>query len=110
MSFPLRMDLCHGQWPQPVRLSSTRRYSPQEIRAMCKQVLGPFWLRVEGKLIPVHGEGCLRLACEVSAAHHDWVAYNVPEDDGFIEDMAERERLVQAHMEDPSTSEEDGQE
>jgi hypothetical protein len=101
------MELCHGQWAQPVRLSSTRRYTPQEIRGMCKRVLGPFWLRVEGKLIQVHGEECMRLACEVSAAYHDWVAYNVPEDDGFCEDMAERERRVQARMEEPSSSDDD---
>ena len=74
---------------------------------MCKRVLGPFWLRVEGRLIQVHGEACLRLACEVSAAYHDWLAYNVPEEDGFIEDMAEREAKIQRHMEEPSSSEDE---
>lgn len=100
------MELCHGWWAQPVRLSSTQRYTPEEIRAKCKRVLGPFWLRVEGKLIQVHG-GELRLACEVSAAYHDWVAYNAPPDDGFCEDMAEREERVRLHMEEPSSSEEE---
>ena len=101
------MELCHGAWHQPVRLSSTRRYTPEEVRAKCKRVLGPFWLRVESKLIPVHGEACLRLACEVSAAYHDWVAYNALEDDGFCADMAKREAQIQAHMEEPSSSEDE---
>lgn len=55
---------------------------------------GPFWLRVEGTLIPVENEAALELACKVSAAYHDWVAYNVPEDDGFQEDMEEREQKI----------------
>lgn len=101
------MELCHSWWAQPIRMSSTRRYSPQEVRALCKRVLGPYWLRVEGRLIQVHGEACLRLACEVSAAYHDWLAYNVPEEDGFIEDMAEREARIQQHMEEPSSSEDE---
>ena len=100
------MELCHSWHPRPIRLSSTRRYSPQEVRGLCKRVLGPFWLRVEGRLIQVHGEACLRLACEVSAAYHDWLAYNVPEGDGFTEDMAEREAKIQRHMEEPSSEDE----
>jgi hypothetical protein len=101
------MELCHSWWALPVRLSSTRRYSPYEVRELCKKVTGPFWLRVEGKLIQVHGEECLRLACQVSAAYHDWLAYNAPEDDGFAEDMAEREVKIQEHMEEPSSSEDE---
>ena len=61
-----KMELCHSWWAVPVRLSSTRRYSPYEVRELCKKVTGPFWLRVEGKLIQVHGEECMRLACQVS--------------------------------------------
>jgi hypothetical protein len=101
------MELCHSWRALPVRLSSTRRYSPYEVRELCKKVTGPFWLRVEGKLIQVHGEECLRLACQVSAAYHDWLAYNAPEDDGFAEDMAEREVKIQEHMEEPSSSEDE---
>ena len=51
-------------------------------------------MRVEGKLIPLEGEMALQLACKVSAAYHDWVAYNAPEDDGFHEDMEEREQKI----------------
>jgi hypothetical protein len=61
-----KMELCHSWWALPVWLSSTRRYSPYEVRELCKKVTGPFWLRVEGKLIQVHGEECMRLACQVS--------------------------------------------
>jgi hypothetical protein len=61
------MELCHSWSAIPIRLSSTRRYNPYEVRALCKQATGPYWLRVEGKPIQVHGEECLRLACQVSA-------------------------------------------
>ena len=73
------------------------------IRALCKQVLPPFWLHVEGKHIPVVGEPCLQLACQVSAAYHDWLAYNVPEDDGFGRDMLEREQRIEGHMLEPGS-------
>ena len=101
------MELCHSWDKRPIELSATRRYTAEEIRAKCKRVSPPFWLRVEGKLIQVHGEECLRLACQVSAAYHDWLAYNAPEDDGFAEDMAEREVKIQEHMEEPSSSEDE---
>lgn len=65
---------------------------------MCRRVCGPFWLRVESQLIPVHGEDCLRLACEVSSAYHDWLAYNAPDNDGFSEDFEAREELIIAQM------------
>jgi hypothetical protein len=45
------------------------------------------------------------LACEVSAAYHDWLAYNAPQDDGFAEDMAQREEKTRLHMEEPSSEE-----
>ncbi len=86
------MELCHSYQHRPIPLRSTRRYSDDEIRILCNRVTGPFWLWVEGKLIPLEGEMALQLACKVSAAYHDWVAYNAPEDDGFQEDMEEREK------------------
>lgn len=94
------MELCHSWNKWPIELSATRRYTAEEIRAKCKRVSPPFWLRVEGKLIQVHGEECLALACEVSAAYHDWLAYNAMEDDGFARDMAAREERVRQHMTD----------
>ena len=101
------MELCHSWSVRPIRMSSTRRYTPDEVRGMCKRVSGPVWLRVEGTLIQVHGEACLQLACAVSSAYHDWLAFNAPEDDGFAEDMAEREERVQQHMDEPSSSEDE---
>jgi hypothetical protein len=47
------------------------------------------------------------VVCQVSAAYHDWLAYNAPEDDGFAEDMAKREVKIQEHMEEPSSSEDE---
>jgi len=103
------MELCHGWDARPFRLWSTRRYREDEIRQMCSRVCGPFWLRVEGQLIRVHGEAALGLACGVSAAYHDWIAYNVPEDDGFQKDMAMRELKVEQHMLEPPSSDEESQ-
>jgi hypothetical protein len=94
-------ELCHSYGHRNLPLSATRRYQWEEVRAMCKRVSPPFWLRVEGRLIPIQNEGELRMACKVSAAYHDWVAYNALEDDGFSEDMAEREARIAAEMEEP---------
>ena len=99
------MELCYS-WSQiPLRLSATTRYSAWEIREKCRHVTPPFWLRVEGQTIPVSNEACLQLACRVSSAYHDWLAYNAPEDDGFLQDMHAREMKIQAHMEEPSSEE-----
>lgn len=72
------MELCHSYQHIPIPLSATRKYHPEQIKDMCKRVTGPFWLRIEGKLIPLDGDACMTLACQVSAAYHDWVAYNAP--------------------------------
>ena len=105
------MELCHSWSKRPIKLSATRRYTPEEVREKCKRASAPYWLRVEGKLIQVHGEACLQLACQVSAAYHDWLAFNAAEDDGFGKDMAAREERVRQHMEEaPSEdSEYDGE-
>lgn len=101
------MELCHSWDKRPIELSATRRYTAEEIRAKCKRVSPPFWLRVEGKLIQVHWEECLALACEVSAAYHDWLAYNAQEDDGFCKDMEAREERVRQRMEEPPSENSD---
>jgi hypothetical protein len=93
------VELCHGWGHIPLKMSSTKRYTPEQLREMCKRVLGPFWLRVEGKLIAINdGEQCLMLACHACSAYHDWVAYNAPLDDGFESDMAEREEYIKASL------------
>jgi hypothetical protein len=91
-------ELCHGWSHRTIPLSSTRKYTPEQLRGMCKRVSGPFWLRVENKLIPLCGEECLQLACKVSSAYHDWVSYDAPEEDGFAQDMEEREARISAWM------------
>lgn len=99
------VELCHGWGHRQLNLSSTKRYTPESIREMCKRVSGPFWLRVEGKLIAINDiESSLVLACQACSAYHDWVAYNAPEDDGFESDMAEREEYIRARLEDPNFS------
>ena len=70
---------------------------------MCRRTLGPFFLRIQGQSIKVYGEECLMLACQVSAAYHDWLAYNAPLDDGFEQDMEEREAYFKARWEEPIT-------
>jgi hypothetical protein len=74
---------------------------------MCRRRSGPFWLRVENKLVPIVNEDCLNFACEVSAAYHDWVSYNAPEDDGFVQDMAQREERVMQHLMEPDSEDSD---
>jgi hypothetical protein len=98
----MTMEICHAYTHRPIRLSATRRYTWDQVRAMCKRVSGPFSLNVEDKFIPIPDESTLRFACQASAAYHDWVAYNVPEEDGFCEEMAEIERKVLDEMEDVS--------
>lgn len=95
---PMTLEICHTRTRTPVRLSATRRYTWDEVRAKCKQ--GPFSLKVEGKLIPILDESALLMACQASAAYHDWVAYNVPEEDGFSEEMAGIEDKILSEMED----------
>lgn len=93
-------ELCHSHWHMPIKLSATRRYQWEEIRDMCRRKVPPYSLRVEGKLIPITSESQLQLACMVSSAYHDWLAYNVPEEDGFSADMCERETRILAEMQD----------
>ena len=102
---PSHMELCHGWGHIPFRFPVSSRVTPEQIREQCTRVMSPFWLRVEQTLIPVVGEECLWLACQVSAAYHDWIAYNAPEDDGFEADMEARESRVALHMEEPSSEE-----
>jgi hypothetical protein len=97
------MELCYGGKHVPIALSATRRYTPEEIREMCRKVKGPFCLNVQSTPIMVYGEECMMLACHVCSAYHNWLAYNAPEDDGFEEDMANREALIQARWEEPIT-------
>jgi hypothetical protein len=102
------IELCHGWGHTPLRMSATRKYDPHQVRELCRRVCGPFWLRVESKLIPVDDEECLRLACQVSSAYHDWLAYNAPDDDGFSEDFAEREASIITRMEEEASNAADG--
>jgi hypothetical protein len=90
-----------------VVLSSTRRYYPEEIRNLCWRIVGPFWLQVGDTDIPLPDERSLLLACQICAAYHNDLAYNVHTNDNFERDMAEREAIVQARMEEPSSEEDD---
>jgi len=95
------MELVCGWAKQPIRLSATQRYHPGQLLAKCKRRVGPYWLRVEGcRLVPIPNEACLLFACQVSAAYHDCVAYNAPEDDGFAADMAAREQRIQQELDE----------
>lgn len=95
------MEICYGGKHIPIPLSSTRRYTPDQIRELCRKVLGPFYLKVQGSPIAIYGEECMVLACHACAAYHDWLAYNAPLDDGFEEDMAAREECMKQRWEEP---------
>jgi hypothetical protein len=101
------MHLCHSWDKRPIKLSPNKRYIPEEIRELCQKVTPPFWLHVENVDIAITGEDCLSLACQAAAAHHNWVAYDAPEEDGFSADMQRREAAIQRHMEEPSSDESD---
>lgn len=85
------VDIRHGLPHRRIPLQATRKYLPEEIMALCKGCTPPFYISVENTVIPITGDDCLMLACQISSAYHNWVAYNAPEDDGFSEDMYERE-------------------
>jgi hypothetical protein len=51
---------------------------------------------VENTIIPLTGHECLSLACCITSAYHNSIAYNAPEDDGFREEMEELEELAKA--------------
>lgn len=95
------MDLCYGGKHVPILLSATRKYTPEEIREICRRVTGPFCLVIQSTPITIYGEDCLMMACHVCAAYHNWLAYNAPEDDGFQQDMEAREAEMQARWNEP---------
>ena len=77
-----------------MKFRATRKYQWEEVESMCGKVLGPFWISVEGTLIPLENKEALAIGCQVVSAYHNWLAYNAPDDDGFIEDMQEREQVI----------------
>lgn len=85
------VEIWHGLQRRCIPLRATRKYLPEEIMALCRGCTPPYYIVVENTAIPVIGDDCLALACRISSAYHNWVAYNAQEDDGFSEDMAERE-------------------
>lgn len=91
-------ELCHGYRHIPIFLRATQRYTWETVRGMCKQRVGPFWLRVEGTLIALDTEEALCTGCKVCTAYHDWLAYNAPVDDGFSEEMRAIEDEVSYRM------------
>jgi hypothetical protein len=50
---------------------------------------------VEHTTIPLTGHECLSLACCITSAYHNSIAYNAPENDGFDEEMEELEALAE---------------
>ena len=85
------MNICHGWSHRRMPLSATRKYSQDEMMAMCKRLSPPYWLDVENTFIPVKNMQDLAFACNVSSAYHNAIAYNALDDDGFISDMQQRE-------------------
>ena len=99
----------HATWRQiDVGMSATRGVHADELLERIRLCSPPYWLSVEGTFIrlPCHHE--LLLACRVVAAEHNAIAYNMPEDDGFAQEIADIEARVQAHLEDPAESDESG--
>jgi len=75
------MRICHGISRRPIPLHSTRKYIPEEIFQLCKGSSPPYYIRVENTDIPINTEDAFSLACEITSAYHNWVAYNAPDND-----------------------------
>jgi hypothetical protein len=102
------MLLSHTWARRPIPLSSTRHYHPEEVEAKRRRHTGPHWLTVEGTHIPLDSPDDMSLACRAVSAYHNYVAYNVPPDDGFAREVLVLEAKWQQHMEESSSDEEDG--
>lgn len=87
------VDICHGLPRRRIPLQATRKYMPEEIMAMCRGASPPYYILVENTMIPIKENACLALACEISSAYHNWVAYNAPDDDGSTTDTEDFEGL-----------------
>jgi hypothetical protein len=99
----------HVTWQKiDVGMSATRGCHADELLARVRLCSPPYWLSVEGTFIRLSSRGELWVACQAVAAEHNAIAYNVPEDDGFAQEIADIEARVQAHLEDPAESEDSG--
>jgi len=70
---------------------------------MCDRVMGPFWLKMDGKFVMICSESSLKLACEVVTTYHNSICYNIPPDDGFSAETTRMETAARAHMEAPNS-------
>jgi hypothetical protein len=87
------VDICHGLPRRRIPLQATRKYMPEEIMAMCRGASPPYYILVQNTMIPIKENSCLALACEISSAYHNWVAYNAPDNDGSMTDTEDAEGL-----------------
>lgn len=98
------MLIYHGYSKRALQMWSTRRYSPQFLYDECVKHKEPYWL-----WIPASGYSLLDTseklshACRLVSEHHNYIAYNTPEDDGFEEDMAAREIRISNFLDEPSS-------
>lgn len=97
--------LFYGPAGRLMPLSATRRYLPDELWSIASAARYPHFLRVDDTRIMLPTPQALWIGCQVTAAYHNYVAYNAPPPDGFAEDMQEREDRARAHMEAESSSE-----
>jgi hypothetical protein len=67
----------------------------------------PVYLTVENDSICL-GEQDLRLAAVVAASYHNQICYNIPADDFWEEETAQMEAAAKAHMDAPSSDDDNG--
>ena len=101
------MELLHHWSHRVITLSSTRRYLPEEIEALCVRKSPPFWLRVEGTMIRIQDSSQMPLVYRICAAHHNGIVQNVPQDDGWTKETEEMESRAREHMEAELTTEDE---
>lgn len=106
------IQILHGWGRQPLLLSNTRKYWPEELARQCSKKLPPYWLEFDGLNIQLK-ESDFDLAVQIAAQYHNNTSYNAPDRTREVHDELFEERVLKG-MEDEEdvvsedvTSEED---
>ena len=100
------MMISYGYQKHPLQMWSTRHYTPDYIYRVCIRQAKPYWFQGGDHVYhKIHNPRELYRACKEVAEYHNYIAYNVPEEDGFAADMEERELRIQAFLEEPDSDE-----
>jgi hypothetical protein len=109
------MRICFGWSKTPIKLSSERRYMPEEIHSMLISspslrstnplVNVPLWIEIDGEYLRLSGEDQISLACQIVSVYHNGPDCLAPSDDGWDLETAEMEAKAAQHMTDEDSDE-----